>query len=376
MGNKMTNERLTILKPGEFSQSDVDKLKEGAIEIVDIYESQLSELFKIQNHHLGSKGSEQQQFGTDNEKSDVYGTWVFYPWNKTLLHCVGKEELFSLRTNRNKNLISAEEQEKLKNAVIGVAGMSVGAGIATALAYSGISETIKIADFDELDTSNLNRLRESLLSVGQKKSTLARRHILELDPFIDVREFSDGINEENIRQFFTQPKLDVVVDEVDDFKMKVRLRHEAKKQRIPLLMFTSLGDNILVDVERYDTDANLQPFNGAIGDASERILKNNTVTNEDIKKYSVQIVGAEFIPTRALESVAKMGKSLVGRPQLYSTIATDGGLAAFIIRKIILGGSLNSGRYFIKFTDLFGLMEDDFEMNDSRQAIIKAFSQL
>ncbi len=153
---------------------------------------------------------------------------IYFPWNNTLLRCVSREHLFILRTARNKLLINESEQTKLAEAVIGVAGMSVGAGIAIGAVYSGMSNRIKIADNDTLETSNLNRLRESLLNVGQPKARLAAQQIYEINPFSEVDLYEEGLNEANIATFFNNPKLAVVVDEIDDFKMKVRLRIELK----------------------------------------------------------------------------------------------------------------------------------------------------
>jgi hypothetical protein len=365
------NNKPTILFEGEFDQRDLDALKISALEITDIYDLQLRELFKI---NFPSKAADQKSLDSyvkQQKSGDYAGAWVYYPWSKILLHCVSPEELFKIRTNRNKNLITEEEQQILANTTVGVAGMSVGAGIAISLAYSGISNTIKIADFDELDTSNLNRLRENLLSVGKKKTQLASQHIYELDPFLQVEEFSEGLNDKNIAEFFSHPKIDVVIDEIDDFKMKIKLRLEAKKQGIPLLMFTSLGDNILIDVERYDLNPEQQPFHGLIGTVTEEILEKDQISIEDIKKFSVKVVGAEYIPTRALASVTEMGRSLVGRPQLYGTISIDGGLAAYLVRQIALSSDmLKSGRYFIKFSDFFKL-NDDLADSDERKNILQ-----
>ena len=324
------------------------------LEKVDIYQSQLDELAKIPEQSI-KEVSEQN---------------IFYPWRNTVLRCVDKQSLFALRTSRNKNLITKAEQDRLSASVIGVAGMSVGAGIAIGAVYSGIADHIKLADHDVLDTSNLNRLRESLLEVGQPKVELAARHIYEVNPYAQIDIFKNGIDDQNIGKFLEEPKLDVVVDEIDDFKMKVKLRLQARQAGIPLIMFTSLGDNILIDIERYDQEPNLPIFHGLLKDLSEEILQNPHISPEDIRRFSVQLVGQEYIPTRALQSVAEMGKTLVGRPQLYSTIAVDGGLAAFVIRKIILGGQPKSGRYFVKFNELINLSDDEFSQTDIRKTVL------
>lgn len=355
---------------GSYSQDDVDALKAKSIEIIDIYEQQMNELFRIAHPSKAKDSEEYEKFASQRPAGSLAGAWVYYPWNSKLLHCLEPKGLYALRTNRNKNLITDSEQLKMSEAVVGVAGMSVGAGIASAIIYSGMSNTIKIADFDELDTSNLNRLRESLLSVGKKKVDLAAQHLYELDPFLDVRQFDEGLNDANLDSFFQQPKLSVVIDEIDDFKMKIKLRLHAKKHRIPLLMFTSLGDNILVDVERYDTTENLQPLHGLIGNVADEIMKLDEITPEDIRQLSVKVVGPEYVPTKALSSVMEMGRTLVGRPQLYGTIAVDGGLAAYVVRLLTLGNTTLSGRYFIKFAELFNQSNTDTTDSPQRLEII------
>jgi hypothetical protein len=53
--------------------------------------------------------------------------------------------------------------------------MSVGSGIALSCVYSGFSGTIKLADFDTLETANLNRLRESLALCRRAESLCGER---------------------------------------------------------------------------------------------------------------------------------------------------------------------------------------------------------
>ncbi|HEX5798257.1 MAG TPA: ThiF family adenylyltransferase [Candidatus Saccharimonadales bacterium] len=358
-----------ILFPNSYRPEDVDEFRKlGKNEPVDIVEKQLKELFKIQNP--GEENAQAlKQFVSSFDTQNT--AWVFYPWSKQLLHCLGPKELMALRTNRNKQLIEDEEQQKLAGSIVGIAGMSVGSGIALGLAYSGISREIKIADHDEVDTSNLNRLRESLINVGKSKAELAARHIYELDPFAEVHVFEEGVDAGNIDDFFTSPDLDLVVDEIDDFKMKVQLRLHAKKYKIPLIMFTNLGDNMLVDIERYDLDESQRIFNGILSSDQEHTILSKDITKEDEKRYAVQLVGSQYIPTNALRSVTQIGKSLVGRPQLYSTVAVDGGFAAYLAKNILLGKPVKAGRYFIQFDKLFDIATDEFSDNSERTQILQ-----
>ncbi|MEX1059033.1 MAG: hypothetical protein WEC17_01225, partial [Candidatus Saccharimonadales bacterium] len=119
----------------------------------------------------------------------------------------------------------------------------------------------------------------------------------------------------------------------------------------------------------------LKPFNGQVDKVVDDILKGGQITEEEKKRYAVQIVGIENVPTRALESVRDIGRTLVGRPQFYSTVAISGGLAAYIVRQVALGGNLPTGRYFYSLADIFKQPRLDLELNPKRRQILQALSR-
>ena len=149
-----------ILLPNSFNAAQLSQLKEAnnIWSVSDIYHSQVNELAEIR---FPGDVVARQAFVDEQPAGDLAGAWVYFPWSGVLLHCLPEDELFELRTNRNQNLISKQEQAILAASVVAVAGMSVGSGIALSCVYSGMSGDIKIADFDSLETANLNRLREN-----------------------------------------------------------------------------------------------------------------------------------------------------------------------------------------------------------------------
>ncbi len=338
----------TILKQDNFSEEGLQKLRKSNPEELDFYKKQLRELFEITHPSQVHNKAALKQYLEERGVGDSKGTWVLFPWSNKLLHIVNDNDYFSLRTNRNKLLITAKEQIKLNDTVIGVAGMSAGSAIAIGCAYSGISNSIKIADSDIVDTTNLNRLEVGVQDLYQKKTTLAARRIYEVNPYANVMKYDQDLTEDNIDEFFVSDvKLDIVVDEIDDFKMKVLLRVKAKEAKIPLVMMTSIGDNMLVDIERYDIDDSTKPFLGKADEAVKRILANSEVSKEDMIRYSVELVERKHVPKRAIESLQEIGKTLSGRPQLFSTVSASGGVASMAIKELILGvDSPKSGRYF------------------------------
>ncbi len=349
-----------ILYEGKNTPADVEKFKEkhGIKETRDMYESQLQELFGITYPSLRSKPDYQKRLNefikTKTQPGEIlHGNWIYFPWSHELFHIVAEAELFALRTNRNKNLITHAEQEKLYQFTVGVAGLSIGGGIALSVAYSGISKAMKLADYDVLETTNLNRIRAGLRDIGAPKIGITARQIYEVNPYADLFLFDTGITQDTLREFVSgDPAPNLIFEAIDDFEMKIRLRLAAREAGIPIVMLTNLGDSILIDVERYDLDRKLSLFNGLIGNIHEEILS-KPITEADKQKYAVSIVGIENVPKRALESLPEIGKTLVGRPQLMSTVTVAVGIAAYLARRIALGESVPSGRKLVRLQNIF-----------------------
>jgi hypothetical protein len=322
--------------------------------ILDLYTVQLEELFEVLYPSKSKDSKARRQFIKDCiSKGQHKGVWVYFPWSQILVRTLSEEDYYKLRTNRNRNLISEEEQKKIKSLTVGIAGLSIGINTALTLARLGVNN-LKIADFDKLTTSNLNRIPAGLVDIGVEKSVMATKQLCELDPFMNLVVFDKGLNKGNLEEFFTKPtKLDLIIDAIDDFEIKIRLRILGKQHKIPVLMFTNLGDGCLVDIERYDKDSNLDVFNGLLGDLPEQII-NSKITEDDKQRLAAKLVGIESVPTKALASLAEIGKTLVGRPQLASTVSASSGLAGFIVKKIALEEECKSGRHLVHFdTDYF-----------------------
>src|SRR5690606_5917140 len=107
--------------------------------------------------------------------------------------------------------ITPEEQEELRKKKIGVIGLSVGQSVSLTLAMERICGEIRLTDFDILELTNLNRIRTGVHTIGLKKVYAVAREIAEIDPYIRVRCFPEGLHEENMDSFFLENgKLDLL----------------------------------------------------------------------------------------------------------------------------------------------------------------------
>ena len=93
----------------------------------------------------------------------------------------------------------------------------MGNAVALSLALEGIGGHLRLADFDHLELTNMNRLRAGCHELGLPKTVLAARQIAEIDPWLQVTLFNEGIRRDNVDEFFSaEPALDVLVEECVD----------------------------------------------------------------------------------------------------------------------------------------------------------------
>lgn len=309
--------------------------------LVDIFSFQLKELFIILNPiYAGEKKEEGFQTEKFQEFCNQYiknFTYVYYPWNYRVVKTVKKNEYLKLKTNRNQDLITAQEQEKLSHCRVGVFGMSVGSNVALVLTQAGISNEIIIADFDELDTTNLNRIIAGSHQVGLNKCIIAARHIYEDNPFADVSILKDGINEFNLKEILEQKKLDIIVEEVDNLAVKIKTRELAQEYKIPVIMVTDNGDGVVLHIERYDLGYR-KIFNKPFEYWQTLFKKKPTM--EEIGKVIVGDVlgGPQNVSPRVFASVERIMKhELVSWSQLGSAAILGGVVVTLAIKRIVSG---------------------------------------
>ncbi|WP_052496575.1 ThiF family adenylyltransferase [Pedobacter lusitanus] len=334
-----------------------------ALTIYDTILSQLAELIKLNNPQKKLSPEESAELiskhaGTDTDK---YGVWVYFPWSNKLVHTLDEQEFAQVRTSRNIYKVTPEEIAVLQQKKIGIIGLSVGQSIALTLAMERTCGELRLADFDEIELSNMNRIKVNIQDLGLNKAVVAARQIAELDPFINVICFTDGISLDNIADFFTSNgKLDILVEECDGIDIKILARIKAKALGIPVVMDTN--DKGMLDVERFDLEPERPIFHGKVAELEaltpdQLTEKLNKLTIPEKIGYLAKIIGYENLSEAMMKSVNEMNKTIVGWPQLASAVTLGGAMITDISRRILLKQFSTSGRYFVDFDNLF---QDEF----------------
>lgn len=266
------------------------------------------------------------------------GRWVYYPWRRAVVAVLGPHGFRALRLDRNRNLITTQEQARFDSLTIGVAGLSVGHVIAHTLAMQGLCGRLRLADFDHLELSNLNRVPATVFDLGVNKAHIAARRIAEIDPYLPVDVFDAGLTPDTLDAFLDG--LDIVIEECDSLDMKVGVRLKARDRRIPVLMATS--DRGRVDVERFDREPERPILHGLLGSLDVEQLAG--MSSRDKIPYMLRYDEAERVSPRTAASLIEIDRSLSTWPQLASDVIAGASALAEAVRRIGLGENLRSGR--------------------------------
>jgi len=123
-------------------------------------------------------------------------------------------------------------QKRLKNAkvlVIGAGGL--GSPALLYLAAAGVG-TLGIAEFDEVDESNLQRqIIHQQSDIGKSKALSAKESVLETNPYVTVVLHEERLDNDNVMQVFEG--YDLIVDGTDNFATRYMVNDAAYFLKIP-----------------------------------------------------------------------------------------------------------------------------------------------
>lgn len=151
-------------------------------------------------------------------------------------------EYYREATQRNIGLVSQEEQEKLRNARVAVAGLGGVGGIHfLTLVRMGVGR-FNIADLDEFSIANVNRqVGANSRTAGRPKVEVMAEMAREIHPDVEIEIFDNGLQPDNADAFLGN--VDAVVDSIDFFSMGPRLLLYRKARELgkPVLFSAPIG---------------------------------------------------------------------------------------------------------------------------------------
>ncbi len=146
---------------------------------------------------------------------------------------------------RTELLLGKDKMGKIFNSTVAVIGLGAVGGFALEmLARVGVG-CLVIADFDIVQTSNINRqILATHSGIGIKKTELAKKRILDINPNCKIKIFDTFVNTDTLPTIFST-KPNVVIDAIDSFNPKLRLIEYCYKNNIKII--SSMGAALKTD---------------------------------------------------------------------------------------------------------------------------------
>jgi hypothetical protein len=319
--------------------------KHAAREIIDLLKPSLLELMLVDEPRAKVAPDIEQKFAAYEREylkglaPELAGTWVAYADGR-LVHHLYEADYHRLRSSRNLGFITKDEQARISNAKVVVAGLSVGGASAVALAMEGFRD-FYVTDMDVLSSSNMNRLLASVHDVGRYKTDLVAEKIWGMNPFSlvtrDTRGYSPEIEGDVFRDGWMP---DVFVDAMDSFEAKLAARRSCAKFGVPLVWMADVGDGVVrIGCERYDLDRNLLPFNGRFDSAQKQLGRDLTFDESFIAAVGFECIRREPRALKVFPAVAR--GELPGPPQLAGTVQIAAGTVGRTVRRLLRGDTVN-----------------------------------
>lgn len=267
-----------------------------------------------------------------------------------------------LLTDKEKKLSWSDIRNIFDNAMIGVAGASVGGNVLEGVLREIRPKRIKIADPDYWEITNLSRAERvslrhmvqsrshrkdfknpyEILRVNKADSVAYEQHLI--DPYLLIWAYNEGIRTDLIDQFLlgdnsNEPKLDILIEEVDDISLKYDLREACKKNKIPLLMLSDFGHR--VEVQFHDYRKPDQKFGYKVKDAELKSILDSALTSgnrEDLFQFVRALCGDDFASDEFADWVQGRGEQPTSSlPQSGATALLSGGIGGKITALFLLG---------------------------------------
>lgn len=148
------------------------------------------------------------------------------------------EEAFS----RNIGWVTEKEQQQLRKTKVAIGGLGgVGGDHTIVLSRLGIGN-FHISDLDDYDVANFNRQAgANMTTLGKPKAEVMEETIRGINPEASVKNFDNGINEENLEDFLEG--VDIYVDSLDIFCLDIRRKvfRRCYEKGIPTITAAPMG---------------------------------------------------------------------------------------------------------------------------------------
>jgi molybdopterin/thiamine biosynthesis adenylyltransferase len=242
--------------------------------------------------------------------------------------------------SRNIGLLTQAEQEKLSNTTIAIPGMGgVGGVHLITMVRTGVGR-FHLSDFDTFEPVNINRqFGARVPDFGRPKMQVMKEQALSINPYIEIKEFQEGINKANIDDFLDG--VQVVLDGLDFFAFETRrlLFNRAIEKGIHVITAGPLGFSSAMLI--------FSPNKGMSFDEYFNITEGMTLSDKQLAFFigiAPRATHLKYVDLSRVDLDAKAGPSLNIACQICAGMA-----ATEAVRIILNKGRIKPVPHFVQF---------------------------
>jgi molybdopterin/thiamine biosynthesis adenylyltransferase len=243
------------------------------------------------------------------------------------------ESYYKLRTERHEGWLTREEQAFIKSATIGIAGLGgMGGPMTPVFLRLGVG-TLKLADNDVFDATNINRQFGATRSnIGQSKTFETAKALRAITDDSTLVLYPRGINDAEVDHFLDG--CDLVMDVLDFLAVEARilLLKKARERNIPVINANSTGFGTRLFLFTKDS-MDIESFLGVTHEEArefQKKVKSKTATKAD-KGRMMRAMIMNFTPSPPLyadesenaSNVKALRKRMVEQERGPSVVATN-----------------------------------------------------
>ena len=239
------------------------------------------------------------------------------------------------RFRRTEQLLGEDVFKRLQSKHVTVVGLgAVGGYVLEGLARAGV-QSLRIVDFDTVQTSNINRQIIALQStLGLRKADVLRQRLLDINPKCLVEALPIFASEETLEQILS-PRPDILIDAIDSLNPKTQLLHGAYSKGIPTI--SSMGAALRTDPTLIRTGDIFDTSNCPLARHIRKRLRRREVGRGISCVYSTEKVVFDYAPPPEDTTVGETPFSDRGRARnILGSLPTITGIFGLTIANLAI----------------------------------------
>ncbi len=236
------------------------------------------------------------------------------------------------RFRRTEQLLGPDTFRRLQTKRVTVVGLgAVGGYVLEGLTRAGV-ETLRIVDFDTVQTSNINRQLIALEStLGRGKAEVLEERLRDINPNCSIEALPIFAGEDTIDDILN-PAPDLLIDAIDSLNPKTQLFHGAYTRGIPTI--SSMGAALRTDPTLIKTGDIFDTSNCPLAKHLRKRLRRREVGRGINCVYSTEKVNFDYAPPQEDVTIGDTPFSDRGRSRnVLGSLPTITGIFGLTIAK-------------------------------------------